>query len=153
MVSQAARPLTNSGTMISSLSLSLLLGLLSITVSPLQSYKWKNRILIVYAKNKNLLSKQLTVFVGEKTEFKERDLVIFKLNKYNGINPSGQKLTDKDYQWLVRRYFSTSDKFGIVLIGKDGGVKLKSKEQIGNKRLFDLIDSMPMRMQEMKEGQ
>ncbi|MEM9391879.1 MAG: DUF4174 domain-containing protein [Bacteroidota bacterium] len=139
--------------MTSSLSLSIILGLLSVTLSPLQHYKWKNRIVVVYAKDEDSLTKQLALFAEEKAEFKERDLVIFRLNDREGINPSEQQLSDKDYKWLMDRYFNASDKFCLILIGKDGGVKLKSKEQIGNKRLFDLIDSMPMRRQEMKEGQ
>ena len=40
--------------------------------------------------------------------------------------------------------------FWIVLIGKDGGVKLRS-DDAGLDQIFDLIDSMPMRQAEMRE--
>ena len=36
-----------------------------------------------------------------------------------------------------------------MLIGKDGGVKLRQEEPISVADLFALIDSMPMRKQEM----
>jgi hypothetical protein len=39
--------------------------------------------------------------------------------------------------------------FRVVLIGKDGGVKLRQEEPISMADLFALIDSMPMRKQEM----
>jgi Domain of unknown function (DUF4174) len=39
--------------------------------------------------------------------------------------------------------------FLVVLIGKDGGVKLRQDEPILAADLFALIDSMPMRKQEM----
>jgi hypothetical protein len=39
--------------------------------------------------------------------------------------------------------------FQVVLIGKDGGVKLRQEEPISLADLFALIDSMPMRRQEM----
>jgi len=40
--------------------------------------------------------------------------------------------------------------FQVLLIGKDGGVKLRSSEPVSMKDLFGLIDSMPMRQQEME---
>ena len=45
------------------------------------------------------------------------------------------------------------ENFGVVLIGKDGGVKLESSVPVKTAKLFDLIDSMPMRIHEMKSGQ
>jgi len=39
--------------------------------------------------------------------------------------------------------------FQVLLIGKDGGVKLRSSGPVSMKDLFGLIDSMPMRQQEM----
>jgi hypothetical protein len=39
-----------------------------------------------------------------------------------------------------------------LLIGKDGGVKLRSSEPVSVKDIFGLIDSMPMRRQEMDSG-
>ena len=41
--------------------------------------------------------------------------------------------------------------FRVVLIGKDGGVKLRQEEPISVADLFALIDSMPMRKQEMRQ--
>jgi hypothetical protein len=43
------------------------------------------------------------------------------------------------------------DEFEIILIGKDGGVKLRSKTPISLEELFSLIDAMPMRRQEMRD--
>jgi hypothetical protein len=39
-----------------------------------------------------------------------------------------------------------------TLIGKDGTVKLRSAEPVPVKDIFGLIDSMPMRRQEMDSG-
>ena len=39
----------------------------------------------------------------------------------------------------------------VLLIGKDGGVKLRSTEPVSTDELFALIDSMPMRRREMEE--
>ena len=40
--------------------------------------------------------------------------------------------------------------FEIVLIGKDGGEKFSSPEPITPDRLFEIIDAMPMRRDEMR---
>lgn len=40
--------------------------------------------------------------------------------------------------------------FCVILIGKDGKEKLRSYEPVNLRKLFSLIDQMPMRIQEMK---
>jgi hypothetical protein len=37
------------------------------------------------------------------------------------------------------------DGFHAVLVGKDGGVKLRSNKVVGDVEMFDFIDRMPMR--------
>ena len=41
--------------------------------------------------------------------------------------------------------------FSVVLVGKDGDVKLREDHAVPNERLFALIDAMPMRQQEKHE--
>ena len=41
--------------------------------------------------------------------------------------------------------------FRILLIGKDGGIKFESNRSISLMHLFKLIDSMPMRQNEMQD--
>ena len=41
--------------------------------------------------------------------------------------------------------------FEAVLVGKDGGEKLRSPEPLTPERLFETIDAMPMRQQEMRQ--
>ena len=43
------------------------------------------------------------------------------------------------------------DGFEIVLIGKDGGVKLRSKTPLDVETLYAVIDAMPMRRREMRD--
>jgi hypothetical protein len=40
--------------------------------------------------------------------------------------------------------------FAAVLVGRDGGEKLRSAEPVPAEKLFDLIDAMPMRQREMR---
>lgn len=41
------------------------------------------------------------------------------------------------------------DGFALLLVGKDGGVKLRSDSPVTPDRLFETIDRMPMRRNEM----
>lgn len=42
--------------------------------------------------------------------------------------------------------------FTMILVGKDGTEKLRDSGPISVTRLFETIDAMPMRQQEMKDG-
>ena len=68
-------------------------------------------------------------------------------------------LQERDVE--VKYYYANNDKaefkkrkislpFTVILVGKDGGNKLKSYTPIGLTKLFDTIDAMPMRQSEMK---
>ena len=52
----------------------------------------------------------------------------------------------------VRNQFDIAkSKFTLVLVGKDGGVKLRRDGHVKMADIFDLIDSMPMRQNEMRQ--
>ncbi|RZK33884.1 MAG: DUF4174 domain-containing protein, partial [Hymenobacter sp.] len=42
--------------------------------------------------------------------------------------------------------------FSVVLIGKDGGVKLAQTQPLAPENLFGTVDKMPMRKQEAKRA-
>lgn len=51
---------------------------------------------------------------------------------------------------LRRRYHIEPGAFTVILIGKDGGEKLRSAAPLPADRLFATIDAMPMRRDEMR---
>lgn len=54
--------------------------------------------------------------------------------------------------WQLQEKFEIDPaNFVLILVGKDGGVKLRKEEYTLMSDIFDLIDSMPMRKQEMKK--
>lgn len=42
--------------------------------------------------------------------------------------------------------------FGLVLVGRDGGVKLRSVRVVAADRLLGTVDAMPMRRRELREA-
>jgi hypothetical protein len=52
----------------------------------------------------------------------------------------------------IRYHFDVPQRlFTLILVGKDGGVKLKRNDQVNLTDVFGLIDSMPMRQNEMQQ--
>lgn len=51
----------------------------------------------------------------------------------------------------ARREYGVAGGFETLLVGRDGGVKLRSREPVGPEELFGRIDEMPMRQREIRE--
>jgi hypothetical protein len=106
----------------------------------------KSRVVIVYCPKVsdaefNLQKKWLNE-VGK--GILERDLTIIDCVESN--------LTAEDALHLKERFKYTPDHFCFWLIGKDGEIKLISNKPVKPEQLFGLIDSMPMRREEMKKN-
>jgi hypothetical protein len=69
----------------------------------------------------------------------ERDLDIIQVNKLS------------DQQKYLKQFGVMEEEFRVMLIGKDGGVKLNSEQPVTVNQIFELIDSMPMRHHEMRQ--
>ncbi len=141
------------------------------TEEPLREHLWKHRVILVSARTPQMpaLQKQLTMLgtstAGGKRALGERHIVLYILARdaRRGcerllFEPSGETITEQIDAQTCARISRSIDKdkrgeqdFAFLLIGKDGGDKLESKEPVSKDRLFKLIDSMPMRMREMRE--
>jgi hypothetical protein len=51
---------------------------------------------------------------------------------------------------IAERFNLAKADFALLLIGKDGLEKLRSREVVSPETLFRLVDSMPMRQEEMR---
>ena len=119
----------------------------------LKSFEWENRVLVIGG-NGSKFQNQFDNLEGNKNEYTERDMVVILINKdeskisYDGLNV----LNKLDYESTlsIRKRFNF-DNFNLILIGKDGGVKYNNNEPVKINKIFEIIDKMPMRMQEIKE--
>lgn len=124
----------------------LMLQLNTMTSQDFREFKWKKRILLLIDTKNDLNTRnlQLSEFNARSNEMKERDLVLFVYNGKEVLDRDGM-LTDINPDNLSYGEFQ-----GIILIGKDGGVKFRKKYLVKANEVFDLIDQMPMRRSEMK---
>ena len=66
--------------------------------------------------------------------------------------PTG-RLSEDDLAATRLRFQVQPGQFLVVLIGKDGGEKLTSPTPVSLEHLLHLVDSMPMRKEEQKQGE
>ncbi len=120
------------------------------TLENLSDLKWKYRILIISdAQNEVYLKEEMNNISKYDQEIIDRDLIIFYENNENIYYNSTlvSKSIRKSIMSLTSQYQMDRK---MILIGKDGGVKrvFLSSDQIH--KVFDLIDTMPMRKIEMR---
>ncbi|WP_019986805.1 DUF4174 domain-containing protein [Rudanella lutea] len=108
--------------------------------------QWKNRIVLLYAPSANSpeLRQQRQLLSADRPGLDERDLLIREVTADN--------LSATDQAYLARTLDVPGAGFQALLIGKDGGVKLRQSSPFTLKQLFTTIDGMYMRQQEMKKS-
>jgi len=118
----------------------------------LDSLRWKNRVLVLFSPSESDASFRLQKQrLASSTEgVLERDLMVLEIMEPGQSRAGNQLLSEKSVQDIRKRLGLQAGTFQVLLIGKDGGVKLRSSEPVSTKDLFGLIDSMPMRRQEME---
>ena len=114
----------------------------SLHAEPLAQYLWKRRVVLSFSAAESTperisLLKQIEQY---QCEFDDRQMVHIDL------------LAGSSDHLLLSRQLSLADMdFNLVLLGKDGDVKLLTS-QPSLEKLLTLIDTMPMRQRELRMG-
>jgi Domain of unknown function (DUF4174) len=116
------------------------------------AYQWKKRALIVFSPSMSdaRLSRMKAMIGGNRTALLDRDLTVVyviggelshDLGPPPGLNAGA-----------VRTLYRASEgAFRVLLLGKDGGIKMDSPQPISAIDLTAEIDRMPMRRDEMRK--
>ena len=121
--------------------------------NPLSIFQWNKRLLVVVtpnADNKKYV-KQKKFIENKPLGLRDRDIHVVKIidKQFWGILKANSSV--KDVLKVFDFYKLNENIFSILLIGKDGDEKLRSVEPLSMCILFDLIDTMPMRQNEILE--
>ena len=126
------------------------------TGQSLDKHTWKNRVLLIFSPSQQMAEyrEQLDRLRADATGMQERDLVTYRIFPEGLITSERDVLDHNDLsdQWRSQ-YGVDPETFVVILVGKDGGEKLRSTEVIRLEKLYATIDAMPMRRQEMRDGQ
>ena len=115
-------------------------------------YQDQKRLLLIFAPSSTQTDyeQQHTLLRGHEAECEERDLLVFHLFA-DGISYAGEVQVDAESTDDLRRRFNVASRaFHLMLIGKDGGVKWQTDQPTPLAQIFEIIDRMPMRQQEMR---
>ncbi len=118
----------------------------------MEAYRWENRPLVVFAPDSDhpIVAAQRDQLEGQLGALRERDIVVIEvIGRDTTID--GESTSALEADTLRQRYRVNGDEAAALLIGKDGGVKIRQPGAISADRLFETIDAMPMRRREMQE--
>ncbi len=117
------------------------MSLIATAPAGIAALKWEKRVLLVNAADARdpLLDEQRRIIAAWKANADDRDLAVVEIlgNEVHGVSDTAAPLR--------RRYRLPAAGFAVVLIGKDGGAKLRESRPIPAATLQETIDAMPMR--------
>ena len=118
----------------------------------LSEFKWKNRLLLLFAPGRDdpFFDNLRQSIINRKGEAEDRDLVIFEIFESGPSRVNGNDLDSQAVRSLRKKFNIREDEFAVILIGKDGGIKLNRRGQTEIEDIFGLIDAMPMRREEIR---
>ena len=119
----------------------------------LNQFQWKNRLLLIFAPDDghSLLRNLESGIAAHPDEVSDRDLIVFKIIENGQSFMAKTPLNPHTAANLRNKFAAPLEQFTCVLVGKDGGVKLRQNDQIRLQDIFELIDAMPMRQEEMRQ--
>ncbi|MEQ8194366.1 MAG: DUF4174 domain-containing protein [Rhodospirillales bacterium] len=126
--------------------------MVSASQAGLDQYLWKNRLLLIFAPGERdpRLAKQLADMSRSKCGIRDRDIRIFRLVKDQPAVSADGREQDLDQVALRKAYGIRGGDFAAILIGKDGGEKMRAFRPLPTNNLFEEVDAMPMRQDEIR---
>jgi hypothetical protein len=119
----------------------------------LTRYRWKNRLLFVFAPSAEdtRFARQWATLDEQREGVAERHLVLFGVAADTVLKTDGENLDEGAAEFLRRTFKVESGSFAVILVGKDGGEKMRSTAVVPVAEIFSVIDAMPMRQAEMRD--
>jgi hypothetical protein len=119
----------------------------------LSQFRWKNRLLFLFAPSPThpFFDQLHQSLRAQRAGVKDRDLVVFEILESARSTMNSDALDAHIAQSLREELDVSRGEFAVILMGKDGGIKLRRQSQTKLTDIFALIDAMPMRREEMRQ--
>lgn len=118
----------------------------------LSIHEWENRLLLILTEDTKdqQYQEQLAVLNAATAGLADRKLLLYT------ITPEAFRMGfNENANWIksnsrFQQYHQARGPFEILLVGLDGGIKLRQSEILSTEKLFAIIDRMPMRRAELR---
>lgn len=130
----------------------LVLGALTtLQAQDLSQHRWKDRLILLLSDDlaDPELRKQQQVLQGVKQELSDRKIIVYTVTPQFLYRGSKEMMKSPENA-LYSNYKKGTTSFEVILLGLDGGVKLRENRLVKPEELFELIDRMPMRRAELR---
>ena len=117
----------------------------------LGDYMWQRRPLLLFAPTQSdpRLVETMRRIEASRCDFTDRDMVLGLIVTEGSSTLDGQVLDTNQARKLLSTFRIGVNTFSAVLIGKDGGEKLRVNDVPDLAAIYAVIDGMPMRGSEM----
>lgn len=130
--------------------------------NPLDLFQWERRVLLLFADQPAdpWAYRQRLELLEDRCDFNNRDLLLLEVYAdrpvlATGIWFGGQEVEEAPLESIsnaaLRRAYGVEAGFGLVLVGKDGWEKRRSRLPDNINEIYAQIDGMPMRQREMRD--
>lgn len=119
----------------------------------LASLRWERRPLLIFAPfvDHDGYGRQKQMLAAQQGGVENRNITLIEVVGRDAGYVNDEPLSPDSAAKLRSDFNVGIDDFTVILVGKDGGEKLRERSAVPAHRLFELIDSMPMRQAEMRQ--
>ncbi|RYE36592.1 MAG: DUF4174 domain-containing protein [Sphingobacteriaceae bacterium] len=102
--------------------------------------------------NSHRIIRIFTADVGNASFINQKSMLVNAQNLEERDIKVEEIIASKSNQNLFKKYKANPKGFTFILFGKDGGEKMRSTQPVSLEKLYQVIDSMPMRKNEMQNN-
>ena len=116
----------------------------------LSDYRWERRPLLLFAPAESdpRLVETMRRIEASRCDFADRDMVLGRIVTEGTSTLDGNVVDTNQAQMLFSDFGIGANSFSVVLIGKDGGEKLRVADVPDLEAIYAVIDGMSMRARE-----
>lgn len=120
----------------------------------LGDYLWKKRPLLLFAPSPNspVYRPVPDSLSAHLEQIHDRHMVIIEVFQNGLVRIDGKSDSRHTAESFRQQFSAKKGELTAILVGKDGGLKLRQKGSLDLGEIFSLIDTMPMRQQEMRKS-
>jgi len=127
-------------------------------VAPAQSledFRWKSRLIVVFTPTAEdpLFIEQYALLMDAVEPLRERQVQVILVTPGGDLENSGIFLQESESDYFYDYFSAKPYQLELALVGFDGNEKFRAKNSVTPVSvLTELIDSMPMRQRELRQG-